>query len=64
MAMARGAWARAMTGPLVAAGADVACDPFGLFVENASASPLPYNPAVLESLQDGNKVVANHGRSQ
>jgi len=51
--MARGAWIRAMTPPLLAAGAELDCDPFGLFAGDESDARLPYNPAVLQALQDG-----------
>lgn len=52
--MARGAWARAMTPAMAAAGAEVEADPFGLFA-NEDGGRLDYNPAVLQAMQDGNR---------
>lgn len=54
--MARGAWIRAMTPALVAAGVEVSSDPFGLFTEARTDARLPYNPEVLQALQDGGNV--------
>ena len=53
--MARGAWARAMTPALAAAGAEVDLDPYGLFADQHSAIA-PYDPAVLQMLQDNGKI--------
>jgi hypothetical protein len=54
--MARGAWVRAMTAAIKAAGGEIPVDPFGLFEESGSESPrLPYNPAILQAIQESGK---------
>ena len=55
MAMARGAWTRAMTPAVAAAGADVDRDPFGLFAAEKSNAIAPYDPAVFQAMQDDGK---------
>jgi hypothetical protein len=54
--MARGAWARAMTPAIAAAGGEIDGDPFGLFSESEGDGRLPYNPAAMQAMQDGGKV--------
>jgi hypothetical protein len=56
IAMACGAWIRAMTPPLVAAGGELSFDPFGLFAAEGEGDRLPYNPAVLQAIQDSGKM--------
>jgi len=53
--MARGAWARAMMPALAAAGADVDVDPFGLFADESGGAVAPYDPAVMQAIQDSGK---------
>jgi hypothetical protein len=53
--MARGAWVRAMTPAIVAAGGEMEVDPFGLFGETNGR--VAYDPRVLEAIQNGGKAV-------
>lgn len=52
--MAKGAWAKALIPPLAAAGAEIDTDPYKLFDESGGIAP--YDPAVMQALNDGRKV--------
>lgn len=45
-----------MTPPLIAAGAELSSDPFGLFAAEGETDRIPYDPAILQAIQDGGKV--------